>query len=72
MRNEWDLLVDSDGIDIGDNITVENDDGTESIYRLTKYSSESVWLKGEDGAAYRFSADTLESVNCYKVITGKA
>lgn len=72
MRSEWDLLVDSEGVEIGDDIVVEDDDGTESACRLTKYSGKFVWLKGEDGAVDRFSTETLESVNGYRVIKGKA
>jgi bifunctional DNA-binding transcriptional regulator/antitoxin component of YhaV-PrlF toxin-antitoxin module len=71
MRNEWNLLVDSDGIEIGDDLIVEDDDG-ETICKLKKYNSKFVWLKNEDGTVDRFSAETLESVSGYKVIKGKA
>jgi hypothetical protein len=69
--NEWELLCDADGIEAGDSIIIEADDGHTLVVRFFRYKKPTVILVDDNGAPMRFSAETLESASGYWQITGK-
>ena len=69
--NEWGLLVDADGIERGDDILVEREDGAEITMRLKRYTDDFVWLAAGERVT-KFSAETLESEDGDGIIKGKA
>ena len=74
--NEWQLLVNSEEIKIGDFLTVEFEDGKTQRMKLIKFDDDSVYLKNKKKEIVEFSPDTLESLedidDLYGTITGKA
>ena len=67
----WQLLIDAEGIVIGDKIKVECEDGSTEVMKLTKYTEKFVYLKDSSKETYRFHTDTLESKGSDMVILGK-
>lgn len=70
--NEWQLLLDSDGIKLGDMILVEKENGNTCRCKLLKFTEKYVYLRTHDGEVIRFSAETLESKATDMLIVGKA
>lgn len=69
--SEWQLLLDSEGIEIGDEITVEFENGHQVVMKLNRYTEKSVTLKDKDEHKWKFDSETLESEDGYPIIVGK-
>jgi hypothetical protein len=69
--SEWKLLVESEDIKIGDNISVERENGTIMVMKLTKYTEKFVTLKTPNKDLVKFYADSLESRYGSATIIGK-
>lgn len=67
----WQLLIDAEGIVIGDKIEVECEDGSTEVMKLVKYTEKFVYLKDRSKETYRFRTDTLESKGNDLIIVGK-
>jgi len=67
----WQLLVDAEGIKVGDKIAVECDDGSTEIMKLIRYTDKIVCLRNASKEIVRFYAENLESKDGYLLIMGK-
>lgn len=69
---EWDLLVQSEAIEPGRMITVDEEDGSTSSLKFRKKQKGAVHLAGEDGTVRRFDPDSLEEIGGSAMISGAA
>jgi hypothetical protein len=71
--SEWQLLVDAEGISVGDSIVVENEDGGQLVLTLVRWSEKTVWLRDDDEKVWKFCAESLEhQEDGYPIIIGRA
>lgn len=59
----WQLLLDSEGIEIGNKIKVELESGQMSTMTLVSYNDKKVTLRTSRGTTVKYSAETLESLD---------
>ena len=71
MHDEWELLVITEGIEPGDLVEVENEDGETETMVFVKTKGKGVFLKGNNGEIARFSSSTLDETSGYRSIVGK-
>jgi len=69
--DEWQLLLESEDISIGDKLEVELEDGSTEEMKLVRYSQKYVTLRDSDKNLWRFLADSLESRCGTMLILGK-
>lgn len=68
---EWELLTIAEDIEIGDTISVEDENGNTIDMVYTGTTKKGVKLKS-DGEVKIFSQDSLEEIGGYCVIVGKS
>jgi hypothetical protein len=71
-HSEWELLANSEDIEPGDWVSVENEDGSTQKLQYIKQKSGYVILRDRKGELFKFSADSLEESGGERIITGKA
>lgn len=59
----WQLLLDSEGIEIGNKIKVELESGQMSTMTLVSYNDKKVTLRTSRGTTVKYSVETLESLD---------
>ena len=75
MHTEWDLLVLSESIEIGDCILVEDENGDTLKLKLIWVRVRPrhlVCLQDDEDEEHLFSGHTLEEIGGYRYILGKA
>jgi len=70
--SEWELLCAAAGIEQGDAVSVEREDGETVLMVFMNVSRGNVKLRDRDGSMHKFSASSLEEVDGSAMITGKS
>lgn len=74
MHTEWDLLMLSEDIKIGDFLMVEDENGNTQTLKLINFRTRPrnvIYLKDENDEEFTFSGNTLEEIGGCRYITGK-
>ena len=59
----WQLLLDSEGIEIGNKIKVELESGQTVTMTLMSYNAKKITLRSSRGSTVKYSPETLESLD---------
>lgn len=68
---EWDYLVEALGIEEGDMVAVENEEGETEELEFMGTTKVGIYLRDSEGEEFVFSKDSLEELDePYRVIVG--
>ena len=70
-HSEWELMANSEDIEPGDWVIVENEDGSTQKLQYVKCKGGCVILRDRKGELFKFSSDSLEESEGERIITGK-